>query len=81
MGTQETIIYRLVMSNIGFGPYLPFSIFRALSGPKKGRGPTRAPMGLGPQNPSKKLTHMVDLLGHLLSQNRVSEIWRPEPPP
>ena len=29
MGTQETIIYRLVLTNSGFGPYLPFSIFWA----------------------------------------------------
>ena len=30
MRTQETIIYRLVLTNPGFGPYLPFSIFWAL---------------------------------------------------
>ena len=30
MGTQETIIYRLVLTNSGFGPYLPFSIFLGL---------------------------------------------------
>ena len=29
-------------------------------------------MSLGPQNPTKKLTHLVDLLGHLLSRNHVS---------
>ena len=28
--------------------------------------------GVAPQNPTKKLTHLVDLLGHLLSRNRVS---------
>ena len=49
-GTQETSIYRLVLTNLGFGPYLPFS------------------MSLGSQNPSKKLTHLVDLLGELLSR-------------
>ena len=27
MRTQETIIYRLVLTNPGFGPYLPFSIY------------------------------------------------------
>ena len=64
METQETIIYRLVLTNPGFGPYLPFSIFM---GPKEGRGPTGTPMSLGPHNPTKKLTHLVDLLGHLLS--------------
>ena len=80
MGTQETIIYRLVMRNHSFGPYLPFSIFLALRGPKKGRGPTRTGMGLGPQNLTKKLAHWVDLLGQLLSRNHDFEIWRPEPP-
>ena len=80
MGTQETIIYRLVMRNHSFGPYLPFSIFLALRGPKKGRGPTRTGMGLGPQNLTIKLAHWVDLLGQLLSRNHDFEIWRPEPP-
>ena len=81
MGTQETIIYRLVMRNHSFGPYLPFSIFWALRGPKKGRGPTRTGMGLGPQNLTIKLAHWVDLLGQLLFRNHDFEIWRPEPPP
>ena len=31
MGTQETIIYRLVLKNLGFGPYLLFSIFWVLT--------------------------------------------------
>ena len=29
-------------------------------------------MSLGPQNPTKKLTYLVNLLGHLLSRNHVS---------
>ena len=49
MGTQKTIIYRLVLTNPGFGTYLLFSIFL---GPLKGRGPTGTPISLGPQNPS-----------------------------
>ena len=57
------------------------SIFGALSGPNNERGPTHAPMGLGPQNPTKKLAQLVDLLGQLLSYDRVSEIFRPELPP
>ena len=64
MGTQKTIIYRLVITNFGFGSNLTLSIF---FGPGKGRGPTGTHMSLGPQNPTKKLTHWVDLLGHLLS--------------
>ena len=49
MEIQETIIYRLVLKNLDFGPYLLFSIL----GLKKD-----TPMGLGSQNPTKK----VDLL-------------------
>ena len=44
-------------------------------GPKKGCGPTNTHMGLGPQNPTKKLTHLVDLLGHLLSRKCVSNFF------
>ena len=39
MGTQKTIIYRLVLTNPGFGPYLSFSIFW----PLKGAWPHRYP--------------------------------------
>ena len=66
MGTQETIIYRLVLKNLGFGPYLLFSIFWVLT---KGVAPQ------GPQNPTKKLTHLVEILGHLLSRNHVSNFF------
>ena len=41
------------------------------------------PMSLGPQNRTKKLTHLVDLLGHLLSRNHVynfSDLGPPPPP-
>ena len=41
---------------------------------------TRAPDGLGPPNPTKKLAHWVDLLGQSLSRNHVFEILRVEPP-
>ena len=78
MGTQETIIYRLVMRNPSFGPYLQFWIFWALDWPKNGRGPKHAHMGLGSQNPTNNLTHWVDLLGQLLTRIRVSEIWMPD---
>ena len=80
MGTQETIIYRLVKPNLTFGPYLSFLVFEAIFGHKNGRGPTRAHMGLGAQNPTKKLTHLVDPSGPPISQNHDFEIWRPEPP-
>ena len=49
---------------------------------KRGVAP-QAPttMSLGPQNPTKKLTHLVDLLGHLLSRNHVSNFSDLGPPP
>ena len=77
MGTQKTIIYRLVLTNPGFGPYL---LFLAL---KRGAAPQVPIMSLGPQNPTKKLTHWEDLLGHLLSRNNVSNfsvLGTPPPP-
>ena len=37
-------------------------------------------MGLGPQNSTKKLTQLVDLLGHLLSRNHVSNFSDLGPP-
>ena len=72
MVTQETIIYRLDVKKSGFVLQLPFSIFWALLGPKKERGPTDTHMVLGPQNPTKNLTYLVGLLGNLLSRNFVS---------
>ena len=54
------------MKNLGSGPCW---------GLKKGVAPTDTHMGLGPQNPTKKLTHLVHLLGHLLSQNYVSNFF------
>ena len=80
METQETIIYRLVMSNHSFGPYLQFSIYWALHGPKNGRGPTSTHMGRGYQNPTEKLTHWVELLSTPLSRNLVSDILGTTPP-
>ena len=75
MVTQETIINRLVIKDPGFGILLPLSIFLV---PKKGRGPTDTHMGLGPRNPTKKLTHLVKLLGHLLSRKLFGP-WIPPP--
>ena len=40
---------------------------------------SRAPNGLGPPNPTKKLAHWVDLLGQPLSRNHVFEIFSLEP--
>ena len=41
-------------------------------------GPTDTHMGLGPHNPTKNLTHLMDLLGHLLSRNFVSNFFDPK---
>ena len=49
-------------------------------GPKEGRGPT---LSLDPQIPTKKLTHLVEFLGHPLSRNHVSnfsDLGNPPPP-
>ena len=82
MGTQETISYRLVMRNHSFGPYLPFSIFWALRSSKMGVAPLPICMGRGFQNPTKKLTHWLDLLGTPLSRNLVSDFFGgPTPAP
>ena len=45
-----------------------FVIFDFL-GPHKGRCPT------GASKPTKKLTHLVEILGHLLSRNHVSNFF------
>ena len=41
---------------------------------------TLAPKGLGPQDPTKKLAHWVELLGQPLSQKNVFENLGLEPP-
>ena len=41
---------------------------------------TLAPKGLGLQDPTKKLSHRVELLGQPLSQKNVFENLGPEPP-
>ena len=80
MGTQETIIYRLLVLNQRYSTKVPISIFGALFGGKMGVAAMPAPKGLGPQNPTKKLALVGVLLGHLLSQNRVSKLLDPRPP-
>ena len=40
---------------------------------------TRAPYGLMPQQPTKKLAHWVELLGQLLSRKFVFKIFGPDP--
>ena len=43
-----------------------------------GVGATLAPKGLGPETPTKKWAHWVDLISQPLS---VFKIFEPEPPP
>ena len=48
-----------------------------------GAATTRSTSGLGPKNPTKKLTHWVDVLGKLLCRNydHVFSVFRDSPPP
>ena len=55
MGTRETIIYRLMIRNPSYDAYCSFLIFRPTFGGKMGMATTRAPIDLGPLNPTKKL--------------------------
>ena len=68
MVTQETIIYRLVIKNRDFDAFLKKN---HIFGGKIGVATTVASKGLGPRDPTKKLTHWVDLLGQLLSRKPV----------
>ena len=80
MGNQETIIYRLVVRNRCYDSYFSVLIFWATFGGKMGVATTRAPNGLWPPNPAKKLARWVDLMGPPLSQNYIFEIFIVEPP-
>ena len=59
MGTQETIIYRLVMRSSSYDAYFSFLIFWATFGGKMGVAIMRAPNGLGPPNLTKKFALSV----------------------
>ena len=65
---QETIIYRLIMRNCDFSAAVKKPYFRR-------------EMGLGPQIPTKKWAHWVDLSSQALSRKSVIKIFGPEPPP
>ena len=76
LGTQETIIYRFVMRNHDL--YTPLKKNQFLA-EKMDVAATLAPKGPGPQEPTKKLAHRVELLGLPLSQKKVFENLGPEP--
>ena len=80
LGAQDTIIYRLVMRNPNHDDYFSVLIFWATFGGKMCVATTRAPNGLWPPNPTKKLAHWADLLGQPLSRKHVFEIFKGEPP-
>ena len=77
MGTQETIIYRLVMINSSYDAHFRFRFFGLLFAGKMGVATMRAPNSLEPPNPTKKLTPCT---GQLKSQTHVFEISRPGAP-
>ena len=71
MGTKKTIIYRLLI-HILAGKLQTF-------GGKMGVATTLAPKGLGPQDPTTKLAHWVDLwINHYLK--KVFSKSMPDPP-
>ena len=77
MGTQETVIYRMVVRNPRYGANFSFLIFRANFGRKMGVASMRTPNGPRSRNPAKNnLTHWVDFLGQTLSRNHVFEIFK-----
>ena len=51
-----------MLTNLGFGPYLTFSIF----GPKKGRGPTGTHMSMGASTPHQKVDPLGGPFGSLV---------------
>ena len=69
MGFKETIIYRLVMGNHDLEVFLKKINFWR----ENGVAATLAPKGLGPQDPTKKLAHRVEILGQPSSQKNVFE--------
>ena len=81
MGTQEIIIYRLVVINLNYYYYFLVLTFWTIIGGKMGVATTRTSYGSGPPAPTKKLAHRVDPWGQPLSRNHVFEIFRDEPPP
>ena len=66
MVTWETIIYRLMVRNHVFDAFKKILFWGEM-----GVAATVAPKGLGPQDPTKKLAHWVELLGQPLSRKPV----------
>ena len=77
---QETMINRLVIRNPSYDAYFSVWIFLGTFCGKMGVATTRAPNGVGPSNPTKKLAHWEDLLGQPLSRNQFSKFSGVNPP-
>ena len=79
MGTQDTIIYRLVMRNHSFGPYLSFSIFGPYVGPKMGVAP-RPPILVGGLKTQPKVDPLGAPFGYtIISKSCFRFFWGPQP--
>ena len=74
-GQLDTINYLLVVRNPSYDGYFSLLIFWATFGGKIGEATTCVLKGLGLPNPTKKVTHWVDLLSQPLSGNHVLEIF------
>ena len=68
------------MRNHRYDVYLPILKFNARFGGNIGLYTILGPNSLGSQLPAKQLADWLDLLGHLLSRNHVSEIFEDQPP-
>ena len=80
MVTQKTIniIYRLVIKNHSLGPYNCHCQFL---GRKKGVAHiAQIPTWVWDLKPNQKITHLVELMGHLLSRNCVPNFFDLGPP-
>ena len=73
---QMAFIYRLVMRNPSFQACFRILIFWAFFGVKMGVAAMLAFKGLGPQNPTKNLTHLVTCY----LENKFSKFSAPLPP-
>ena len=71
MGTQETIIFRVVLRNPSYDAYFSVLGFLATFGGKMGVATMRTPNSLGPPNPNKKFALWLDLLSQPQSRNYV----------
>ena len=78
MGSQETIIYRLVVRNSSYDAYFSFLIVCVTFGEKMGVATTRAPNGLGSPNWPKRWPTgwTLKAVGQPIIRNRVFEIFK-----